>query len=84
MLDKLDTAHVEVVLCVGVQYCLTVYAAGRDAWMSNELGTTPDEGQELVIVQAPNPMGACWFQPAARKQGLHKQHMHIDPLSLRT
>lgn len=77
MLDELDTAYVEVVLCIGVQYCLTVYAAGRDALMSNQLRTAPNKGQKLVVVQAPNPMGACWFQPAACKQGLHAQHMHV-------
>ena len=64
LLDKLDTAKVEVVLCIGVQYCLTVYAARCDTCVSIQLGTAPDEGQELVVIQAPHPMRACGFQPA--------------------
>lgn len=31
LLDKLDTAQVEVVSCIGVQCALTVDAAGRDS-----------------------------------------------------
>ena len=31
LLDKLDTAQVEVVSCIGVQYALTVDAARRDS-----------------------------------------------------
>ena len=64
MLDKLDTAEIEVVLCIGIKYCLTVYAAWCDTWVSVQLGTAPDEGQKLVVIQAPNPMRACGFQPA--------------------
>ena len=84
MLDKLDTAYVEVVLCIRIQYCLTVNAAGCNAWMSIQLGTAPDEGHKLIVVQAPNPVGACWFQPAACNQGLQTQHMQVDLLSLKT
>ena len=84
MLDKLDTAYVEVVLCIAVQYCLIVYAAGRDAWMSIQLGTAPDEGQKLIVIQAPDPMRACWLQPTASNQGLQTECMQVDPLSLRT
>lgn len=61
MLDKLDTAYIEVVLSICVQYCLTVYAAGHDAWMSIQLGTAPDEGHKLIVIQAPNSVRACWF-----------------------
>ena len=31
MLDKLDAANVKVVLCIGVQHCLTVYTVWSDA-----------------------------------------------------
>lgn len=56
MLNKLDTTDVKVVLRIGVQYRLTENAAGRDAWMSIQLRTAPDEGQELVVIQPPNSM----------------------------
>ena len=56
MLDKLDAADVKVVLCIGVQHCLTMYTAGSDAWVSIQLGAAPYEGQKLVVIQAPDPM----------------------------
>ena len=64
MLDKLNAAKIQVIFGVGVKDCLAVYTTGRDVGVSNQLGTAPDEGQELIIIQPPDSMRACWFQPA--------------------
>ena len=56
LFDKFDATQVEVVSCVGVQYALAVNAAGCDGGVPIQLGAAPDEGHELVVIQAPHPM----------------------------
>lgn len=70
MLDELDAANVQVVLCISVQNCLAVYTVRCDAGVPIQLRAAPNKRQKLVIIQSPHPMRACWLQPAAFNQGL--------------
>ena len=44
LFDKLDTAQIQVILCVGVKHALCVNTARANVGMTIELGTAPNEG----------------------------------------
>jgi hypothetical protein len=65
VLDELDAAQVQVVGRVGGQQVGRVDAHRLDGGVACQLGAAPQEGQELVVVQAPHAVRARRLQPAA-------------------
>ena len=82
VLDELDAAQVQVFGGVGRQQVGRVDAHGLDGGVAGQLGAAPQEGQELVVVQAPHPVRARRLQPAQSRK-LVILTIHISPNAFR-
>lgn len=68
--DKLDGVDVEVVLCIHFQDLIVGDAARLDEVVASELRCSPDKGEEVVLVQAPDTVRPCWLEPATAVQSI--------------
>jgi hypothetical protein len=69
ILHELHAAQVQVLRRIGSQHVGRVDAHWLDGRVASQLGAAPQEGQELVVVQAPHAMRARRLKPA-KYQGL--------------
>ena len=69
LLDEAHAGQVQVVLPAGVQDLLVQDGPRADEGVAHQLRAAPDEGQELVVVQAPHPMRPRRLQPVGCSAG---------------
>mmetsp|Transcript_10191 Transcript_10191/g.30686 ORF Transcript_10191/g.30686 Transcript_10191/m.30686 type:complete len:298 (+) Transcript_10191:482-1375(+) len=63
VLDEPDGREVEVVIAVQSEGIVVVDGGRPHCCVPHQLRAAPEEGQELVVVQAPHPMAARRLQP---------------------
>lgn len=62
--DKLDSVEVEIILCIDFQDLIVGDAARLDEVVASKLCCSPDKGEKVVLIQAPDTVRPCWLQPA--------------------
>ena len=73
--NVLDRSEDEVVSSQRERHVLITYSLGRDAGLVYELRAAPDEGDELVVVEAPDSLAAGWLHPVTLLQLLCKSQV---------
>ena len=78
-LDELDAAKIHVVVLCS-QGTLFVDALGQVAVRVDELACAEQEGKMLVVVEAPDTMGAGWLKPVSGLDLPHEQDVLLEYL----